>query len=374
MTPRRYGRAAQLTVALLVVFICATVGAGIGVANWLRRDLPSTSSLQTIAPPVKTLVYDRNGKLVHEFYKENRTLVPLRQIPQPMIDAILAIEDRRFYTHWGIDPIRTVRALLANIIARRPEQGGSTITQQLARNLFLTHEKTFSRKLKEAILAVRIERAYTKDEILEMYFNQIYFGEGAYGIDAAAKAYFGKQVQDLTLPECALLAGMPRNPRDYSPRRDPDRALRRRNLVLAAMLQSRKITDYETKIQALKEESARLAPQLAKIRKLTAEREEVNKRLGIIASLDKDRYLHVRMMNDLAVQVPDNCWIEEVDETGGSSVDIKGVTFSNFIIADFMTSLERSGRFSDVALVKAEEGDIDDVRVVKFEVSAKLVN
>ena len=140
------------------------------------------------------------------------------------------------------------------------------------------------------------------------------------------------------------------------------------------VLQSRKITDYETRIQALKEESARLAPQLAKIRKLTAEREEVNKRLGIIASLDKDRYLHVRMMNDLAVQVPDNCWVEEVNETGGTGLEIKGVTFSNFIIADFMTSLEKSGRFTDVALTKAQEGDIEEVRVVKFELSAKLVN
>ena len=140
------------------------------------------------------------------------------------------------------------------------------------------------------------------------------------------------------------------------------------------VLQSRKIKDYETRIQALKEESARLAPQLAKIRKLTQEREEVNKRLGIIASLDKDRYLHVRMMNDLAVQVPDNCWIEEVTETGGSSVSIEGVTFSNFIIADFMTSLDESGRFTDVALIKAQEGDIEDVKVVKFGIRAKLVN
>jgi type IV pilus assembly protein PilN len=140
------------------------------------------------------------------------------------------------------------------------------------------------------------------------------------------------------------------------------------------VLQSRKITDYETRIQALKEESARLAPQLAKIRKLTAEREEVNKRLGIIASLDKDRYLHVRMMNDLAVQVPDNCWVEEVEETGGSSVAIKGITFSNFIIADFMTSLESSGRFTDVVLKKAQEGDIDGVRVVEFQIGARLVN
>lgn len=140
-------------------------------------------------------------------------------------------------------------------------------------------------------------------------------------------------------------------------------------------LQSRKVSEYETKIQALKEESARLAPQLAKIRKLTAEREEVNKRLDIIASLDKDRYLRVRMMNDVAFEVPENCWIEEVRESGGGSgITIQGVTFSNFIIADLMTSLERSGRFSDIALSKAEEGDIDDVKVVKFGISAKLVN
>jgi len=140
------------------------------------------------------------------------------------------------------------------------------------------------------------------------------------------------------------------------------------------VLQSRKITDYETRIQALKEESARLAPQLAKIRKLTAEREEVNKRLGIIASLDKNRYLHVRMMNDLAVNVPDNCWLTELNKTGGTRVTMDGITFSNFIIADFMVALEGSGRFEDVALVKAQEGDIEGVRVVKFSVSAALVN
>lgn len=140
------------------------------------------------------------------------------------------------------------------------------------------------------------------------------------------------------------------------------------------VLQSRKIKDYETKIVALKEESARLAPQLAKIRKLQAEREEVNKRLAIIAALDKDRYLHVRMMNDLAVNVPDNCWLTELNENGGTKVALEGITFSNFIIADFMTSLEGSGRFGDVALVKAEEGDIEGVRVVKFAISASLVN
>ena len=243
---------AKFSSAILIVAVCGTVGVGIGVANWARQDLPSPASLQTIAPPVKTLVYDVNGKLVHEFYKENRSLVPLRQIPRAMVDAILSIEDRRFYQHWGIDPVRLLGALIQDVIARRPEQGASTITQQLARNLFLTHEKTVSRKIKEAILAVRIEQTYTKDEILQMYLNQIYFGEGAYGVDAAARIYYGKPVIELSLPECALLAGLPRNPRDYSPRRDPDRALKRRNLVLAAMLQNKKINraQYETASEA----------------------------------------------------------------------------------------------------------------------------
>lgn len=140
------------------------------------------------------------------------------------------------------------------------------------------------------------------------------------------------------------------------------------------VLQNRKITDYETKILALKEESARLAPQLAKIRKLQAEREEVNKRLAIIAALDKNRYRHVRMMNDLALNVPANLWLTEVGESGGNKVRIEGITFSNFIIADFMTSLEGSGRFDTVALAKAEEGDMDGVRVVKFGISASLID
>jgi penicillin-binding protein 1A len=231
-----WGRITKIIFAVLVVLLCGVIGVGIGVANWLRKDLPSPTNLQTIAPPVKTLVYDRNEKLVHEFFKENRSIVPLREIPRPLVQAILAIEDRRFYSHWGIDPIRLARALITDIITHSPQQGGSTITQQLARNLFLTHEKTMTRKLKEIVLAIRIEQTYTKDEILEMYFNQIYFGEGAYGVDAAAKVYFGKRVQELNLQECALLAGLPRNPRDYSPRRDPDRALRRRNLVLSQML------------------------------------------------------------------------------------------------------------------------------------------
>jgi penicillin-binding protein 1A len=133
---KRFG---QVGIALLIIVLFGVVGVGIGVANWMKQDLPSPSSLQTIAPPVKTLVYDINGKLVHEFYKENRSIVPLRQIPRPMVDAIISIEDRRFYTHWGIDPVRVMGALVSDIVQRRAAEGASTITQQLARNLFLTH-------------------------------------------------------------------------------------------------------------------------------------------------------------------------------------------------------------------------------------------
>jgi type IV pilus assembly protein PilN len=139
-------------------------------------------------------------------------------------------------------------------------------------------------------------------------------------------------------------------------------------------LQSRTIKDYETKIQALNEESERLAPQLAKIRKLQKEREEVNRRLAVIASLDKDRYMRVRMMNDLCVNLPANCWLTNVGESGGAKVSMEGVTFSNFIIADLMTSLTDSKRFKEVALVKAEEGTIEDVRVVQFSLNATLVD
>ena len=139
-------------------------------------------------------------------------------------------------------------------------------------------------------------------------------------------------------------------------------------------LQVRKLQDYEHKIKEAKEESARLAPQLAKIRKLTREREEVNKRLNIIATLDRDRYLRVELMNDISMSVPPNCWLTKVVEQGGSRVTVEGVTFNNFVIADFMNNLEKSARFGDVSLKVAEEGTIDGHKVVKFELNSKLLN
>ena len=229
----------------MVIVIFGSAGAVFGVAQWLGRDLPTPEQLTAIQPAVKTVVYDARGRVLHEFFKENRSAVPLRQIPRHLVNATLSTEDRSFYQHWGVDLWGIGRAALQDVMQMRRAQGGSTITQQLARNLFLTHERSLSRKLKEMVLAIQIEKTYSKDQILEMYFNQIYFGEGAYGVEAAAKTYFGKPVQELTLPESALLAGLPANPSVYSPRRRPQAARARRSKVLRNMLATHAITQVE---------------------------------------------------------------------------------------------------------------------------------
>ncbi len=222
----------------LVSFLVFLLMGALGLTLLLQvvgRDLPSPAHLQAITPATKTRVLDRDGRLIGEFYRENRTLVSLDEVPKPLVDAFLAVEDRNFYDHWGVNLSSVGRASLKNALSFRVREGASTITQQLARNLFLTHRQTISRKIKEAVLALRIEQNYSKNEILEMYLNQIYFGDGAYGVQAAARRFFGKDVQDLSLAESALLAGLPRNPRDYSPRRHPSAALARRAVVLRAM-------------------------------------------------------------------------------------------------------------------------------------------
>jgi penicillin-binding protein 1A len=240
---RRFPWKLFLSVVLVVVF--GSAGAVFGLVQWLRRDLPTPEQVATVQAPVKTVVYDVRGRVLHEFYRENRSPVPLRGIPRSLVNATLSTEDRNFYRHWGVDLWGIARAAATDVFHRRRAQGGSTITQQLARNLFLTHERTFTRKLKEIALAIELERNYSKNQILEMYFNQIYFGEGAYGVEAAAKTYFGKPLAELTLPECALLAGIPANPSLYSPRRQPRAAVARRSKVLRNMLFTHAITQVE---------------------------------------------------------------------------------------------------------------------------------
>ena len=213
----------------------------------LPRSLPSVSALETLQPIQGTKIYDDNDEAITELHVERRILVPLAQIPQSLRDAILATEDRRFYSHWGIDPIGVARAVVQNYRRGRIVEGGSTITQQLTKVLFLTPDKSLERKLREAVLAMELERRYSKDRILEMYLNQVYFGSGSYGVEAAARTYFGKSVSELTVRESALLAGLPRAPTNYSPFERPEAAKRRREVVLRRMVDFGTIKDEEAK-------------------------------------------------------------------------------------------------------------------------------
>jgi penicillin-binding protein 1A len=226
----------------------AAVATAVVLLLWLSRDLPSPALLESIEPTIGTTVYDRNGEILHDFFRENRVVVALDEISPHFIEAIISTEDRAFRDHWGVDMLAIGRAALTNLRAGHVVQGASTITQQLARSLFLTPEVSMRRKLKEALLAMRIEQTYSKDRILELYLNQIYFGDGAYGVEAAAQTMLGKSAYELDIAEAALLAGLPKNPSGYSPRRHPERARSRRSLVLASMRASGTITEEEAAV------------------------------------------------------------------------------------------------------------------------------
>ncbi len=222
-------------------------------------DLPRLTTLKDYHPYVVSEVYTDDETLIGEFFIENRVIVPLAQMPKMLIKAFIAAEDARFFEHKGIDYWRILGAAFRNLEALEVVQGGSTITQQIAKSFFLTPEKSLTRKLKEAILAQRIERYLTKNEILFLYLNQIYLGEGAYGVGAAAKTYFGKPVQQLTLAECAILAGLPPAPNSFSPLRNPKKARERQQYVLHRMVERRMITPEQAK--KAESEEIRLRPK-----------------------------------------------------------------------------------------------------------------
>ncbi len=205
----------------------------------LQRGLPDVEALRRIGEMDQaTSVLDRNDRPVFTIFKEQRLDVPLAQMSPNLTGAILSIEDQRFYDHHGFDLVRIGSAMLANIRRGRLAQGGSTITQQLARQSFLTPDKTYRRKLQELILAARIERMYKKDQILEMYLNKVYFGDGLYGVEAASRGFFGKHAAQLSVPEAALLAGLVKSPSSYAPTVSLERAVNRRNVVLQAMAEN----------------------------------------------------------------------------------------------------------------------------------------
>ena len=234
---RRRLRAAGL-IALIVCAVIALVGVGlvVGVLAVYGRDLPDISHLSDIEPAGTTTIYARDGTLLARLYDKDRVYVPITQIPQVMREAIVANEDERFYSHSGVDVRGIARAAIADVQHNQIEQGASTITQQLARNLFLTSDQTMTRKIQEALLAIEIERYYTKDEILERYLNLVYFGAGAYGVQAASHAYFGTDVSRLTLGESAMLAGLVAAPSLYNPYADMALAKERQRHVLDRMV------------------------------------------------------------------------------------------------------------------------------------------
>ena len=242
-------RAIKIMIILILLVGIAGVGFFVIEMNKYYRELPDIAELiENYSPSLPTNIYDRNGDLIDTLYVESRDIVKINEVPEVTKNAFMAIEDKQFYHHHGIHPKRVIGALVANYNAGRTVQGASSITQQLAKNAFLSRERTLSRKIKEAIITIEIERRYTKDEILEKYFNEINFGGGSYGIKTAAKQYFNKDISELSLPESALLAGIPNRPERYNPRRHLDEAMKREKLVLSEMLKDGRITEEDYNI------------------------------------------------------------------------------------------------------------------------------
>ena len=234
---RRFLRRVLIVLASMILLAAAAAGAaGYLVYQELATGLPDVSALQDYQPSLVTEVYDRHEQLIAEFFVEKRRLVHLTEIPAHVRNATIAAEDSRFYSHGGVDYIGIGRAVWVNLRAGTTREGASTITQQVARNLFLTRERTLRRKIREAILARRIEQRYDKDSILQIYLNQIFYGHNTYGIEAAAQLYCGKSVADLSLADGAMIAGLPPAPNTFSPLRNPERSIQRRGHVLRRMV------------------------------------------------------------------------------------------------------------------------------------------
>ncbi|MGL5365532.1 MAG: transglycosylase domain-containing protein, partial [Plesiomonas shigelloides] len=232
---------------LVVTLACILLGAAsvYGLYVYVKPQLPDVTTLRDVRLQTPMQVYSADGKLISQFGEKRRIPLTLQQIPPLMVDAFIATEDSRFYQHDGIDPIGILRAAFVSLTAGHAKQGASTITQQLARNFFLSPEKTLMRKVKEVFLALRIEQLLTKDEILDLYLNKIYLGYRSYGVGAAAQVYFGKDVSQLSLGEMAVIAGLPKAPSTLNPLYSLSRAEQRRNVVLSRMLEERYITQQQ---------------------------------------------------------------------------------------------------------------------------------
>src|SRR5260221_1474600 len=226
----------------LLVLLSAAVGATAGLLLVYSTDLPQVDELERYRPSSVTELYDRRGRVIGTFALQRRVVATYDDYPEVLRNALVSIEDKDFFAHSGINIWRIAGAAYRDIESGGRVQGASTLTMQLARNLFLSPDRSFHRKIQETLLAIQIERRFTKPQIFTLYANQIFLGHGVYGFEAASEYYFGKPAKNLTLEEAALLAGLPKGPSVYSPINHPDKALKRRNLVLNALLEDGKIT------------------------------------------------------------------------------------------------------------------------------------
>ena len=241
----------RIVIALFSLALLA-IGAIAGAYFYVLPDLPDVNTLKTVKLQTPLRIYSDDGKLISQFGEKRRIPVSFQDVPPTLIDAVLDTEDARFFEHHGIDPIGITRAAIILLTTGKKSQGASTITQQVARGFFLSREKTYIRKIKEIFLAIKIEKALSKEQILELYLNRSFLGNRAYGIGAAAQVYYGKTLDELTLPEMAMIAGLPQAPSAANPIRNPSRATNRRNWVLSRMLEKKNITQaqYEEALQA----------------------------------------------------------------------------------------------------------------------------
>src|SRR3569832_3141 len=255
--------AAVVTVALLVV---------VAYVWQVTRDLPSVQALQNYSPPVTTRVYAGDGTLLGEYAHERRIFVPIAFVPKRVIQAFTSAEDKNFFHHRGIDPAGIMRAAVKdvfNVMQHKRLEGASTITQQVAKNFLLNSDVKFSRKIREAILAIRIDATYPKEKILELYLNEIYLGENSYGVAAAALNYFGKSLDELDIAEVAFLAALPKAPSNYDPVRNPRGATERRNWVIGQMADNGYISDVDAR-------AAMAQPLITQTRPLGSQAQDVD--------------------------------------------------------------------------------------------------
>jgi penicillin-binding protein 1A len=245
MKANLFEKVVKISIVLIMISVTALTVFGVAFYFFFTHDLPSIEMLKNYRPPTVTKIFSEGGEVIGEFYYEKREVISLDRIPNHLIQAFVAGEDARFFQHKGLDYLAILRAVLRNIFSGEIVQGGSTITQQVVKSLLLSSEKSFTRKIREAILAYKIEKYLSKEEILFLYLNQIYLGHGAYGVAAAAENYFGKKVEELNVAESAVLAGLPQAPSKYSPYHHPQQAKKRQLYILNRMVEEGFISSSE---------------------------------------------------------------------------------------------------------------------------------